>query len=137
MIPDIAAALNIFLGTWADDHSLPLVLDNISTAPPDEMYLEAHDMPAAPQTLDMGLTCHVYTGIYQINVVAPAGTGSTQPRYIARQVAAQFTEGMSIAGDGFKVWIAALPAIYAGLYNPQKTHYSIPISILYRVDSTN
>ncbi|TNL05356.1 hypothetical protein CYD30_22610 [Kosakonia cowanii] len=136
MIPDIAAALNAHLGVWAEQHGVPYYLDNISDDTPPATYLEAHDLPATPQTLDLGLTCHVYTGFYQVNVVLAAGAGTAQGRYLARQVAALFPEGESISGDGFRCWISGQPAIYAGLLNPRKTHYSIPVSIPYRVDTT-
>lgn len=137
MIPDIAAALNAHLGTWADQHGVPFYLDNISEDTPQATYLEAHDLPATPQTLDLGMTCHVYTGVYQVNVVIAAGAGTAQGRHLARQVAAQFPEGESISGDGFRCWVRAQPAIYAGIHNPRKTHYTIPVSIPYRVDTTS
>ena len=134
MIPDIAAALNAFLGAWADGKGIPFLIENISAKTPTATYLEAFDLPATPQTLDMGLTCHVFTGIYQVNVVLPAGSGTSTGRALAREVAGQFPEGQSIEGDGFTCWIAALPAIRPGVLNPRKTHYSIPISIRYRAD---
>ncbi|HCI6421228.1 TPA: hypothetical protein NPP08_000797 [Klebsiella quasipneumoniae subsp. similipneumoniae] len=137
MIPDIAAALNARLGAWADKHGVPFCLDNISDDRPPATYLEAHDLPATPQTLDMGLTCHVFTGIYQVNVVLPAGSGTARGRDLARQVAGVFPEGQSIEGDGFTCWITALPAINPGVQNPRKTAYSIPISIRYRADISN
>ncbi|EIY5055171.1 hypothetical protein ML056_003483 [Klebsiella variicola] len=135
MIPDIAAALNARLGAWADNYPIPFVLDNIAIKDyPKGAYLTAHDLPATPQTLDMGLTCHVFTGIYQVNVVLPAGSGTARGRNLARQVAGVFPEGQSIEGDGFTCWITALPAINPGVQNPRKTAYSIPISIRYRAD---
>lgn len=137
MIPDIPATLNAFLGVWADQHGIPLYLDNISDDKAPATYLEAHDLPATPQTLDLALSCHVYRGVYQVNVVLPAGTGTAQGRYLARQVAARFAEGVGIDGEDFTCWIAGPPAIYAGILNPRKTHYTIPVSIPYRVDTTN
>ncbi|BBQ83449.1 hypothetical protein WP3W18E02_19780 [Klebsiella sp. WP3-W18-ESBL-02] len=137
MIPDISATLNAYLGRWADQHGVPLFLDNITADKPAETYLEAYELPATPQTLDLGMTCHVYTGIYQVNIVIPAGAGTAQGRYLARKVASIFLEGQSISGDGFRCWISAPPAIFAGVLNSRKTNYSIPVSIRYRVDTTS
>lgn len=137
MIPDIASALNAHLGAWADQHGFPFIIENISEDTPPGMYLEAFDLPATPQTLDLGMTCHIYTGIYQVNVVIPVGAGTSQGRYLARQVAGRFPEGASIAGDDFTCYVSAQPGIYAGVLDPRKTRYSIPVSIPYRADITS
>lgn len=137
MIPDITSALNAHMGAWADRHGVPFFIENISEEKPPGTYLEAFDLPATPQTLDLALSCHVYRGVYQVNVVLPAGAGTASGRELARQVAARFTEGGGIDGDGFTCWVAGPPAISAGILNPRKTHYSIPVSIPYRVDTTN
>lgn len=136
MIPDITSALNARMGAWADQHGVPFFIENISEEKPPGTYLEAFDLPAAPRTLDLGMTCHIYTGIYQVNVVIPVGVGTSQGRYLARQVAGQFPEGGSITGDGFTCYVSAQPGIYAGVLDPRKTRYSIPVSIPYRVDIT-
>lgn len=79
MIPDIATALAARLGEWADAEGIPVAWENVPFTPPsDGLYLAVHDMPATPRTVDLGLRCRIYSGVYQINVVAPAGTGRIQ-----------------------------------------------------------
>ncbi|HDK7323808.1 TPA: hypothetical protein PTW02_004357 [Cronobacter sakazakii] len=134
MIPDIAAAMNARLGAWADSQKIPLFIENCPGDKPAGIFLESFDMPATPQTLDLGQTCHVYPGIFQVNVVVPVGSGTSAGRALARQVVTLFPEGQSVEGDGFTCWISARPAIYAGVLNPRNTRYSIPVSIPYRAD---
>ena len=78
MIPDIASALAARLGTWADAESISVAWENVPFTPPaNDIYLAVHDMPVTPRTIDLGLRCRTYSGVYQINVVAPAGLGRT------------------------------------------------------------
>ncbi|WP_320750897.1 phage tail tube protein [Enterobacter roggenkampii] len=84
MIPDIAAALAARLGEWADTEGIPVAWENVPFTPPSNgIYLAVHDMPATPRTLDLGLRCRIYSGVYQINVVAPVGIGRSAADDIA------------------------------------------------------
>lgn len=133
MIPDIASAMAARLGSWADAENIPVAWENIEFTPPtDGLYLAVHDMPATPRTLDIGLNCRVYSGVYQINVVAPAGTGRSDALAVARQVAALFPEGQEIQGDGFTCWITSTPAIFRGILTP--VSYTVPVSLNYQAD---
>lgn len=134
MIPEIGVALDARIGAWADAEGIPLALPNCPFEKPAGVFLEAHDMPATPQTLDLGLTCRVWPGVYQVNVVVPVGAGRSAGRALAQRIADLFPEGQSIAGDGFTCYVSAQPAIYSGVLNPRKTRYSIPVSIPYRAD---
>ena len=136
MIPDIASAMAARLGNWADASNITVAWENIEFTPPATgIYLAVHDMPATPRTLDLGLNCRVYSGVYQINVVTPAGTGRTDAVALARQVAALFPEGQEIAGDGFTCWLTSAPAIFRGI--PTDVSYSIPVSLNYQADIIN
>ena len=65
MIPDIAAALAARLGEWADAEGIPIAWENVPFTPPsDGLYLAVHDMPATPRTVDLGLRCRIYSGVY-------------------------------------------------------------------------
>ncbi|RVT23536.1 phage tail terminator-like protein, partial [Enterobacter hormaechei] len=99
MIPDIASALAARLGAWADAEGILVAWENVPFTPPaSEMYLAVHDMPVTPRSIDLGLRCWTYSGVYQINVVAPAGSGRTSVVALAGRVAELFPEGLEIAG---------------------------------------
>lgn len=136
MIPDIAAALAARLGEWADAEGIPVAWENVPFTPPsDGLYLAVHDMPATPRTLDLGLRCRIYSGVYQINVVAPVGIGRTDVVALADRVAELFPEGLEIAGKDFTCWISSAPGIFRGV--PTPVSYTVPVSLNYRADITN
>ncbi|AUO64107.1 MULTISPECIES: DUF4128 domain-containing protein [Citrobacter] len=133
MIPDIAAALAARIGEWADAEGIQVAWENVPFTPPaNEIYLAVHDMPATPRTIDLGLRCRTYSGVYQINVVAPAGTGRADVSALASQVAELFPEGLEIEGGGFTCWISSTPGIFRGV--PTPVSYTVPVSFNYRAD---
>ncbi|EOY5741155.1 DUF4128 domain-containing protein [Enterobacter ludwigii] len=133
MIPDIAAALVAKLGEWADAEDIPVAWENVPFTPPsDGLYLAVHDMPATPRTVDLGLRCRTYSGVYQINVVAPAGSGRTSAVALAGRVAELFPEGLGIEGNDFTCWISSQPGIFRGV--PTSVSYTVPVSLNYRAD---
>jgi hypothetical protein len=99
------------------------------------MYLAVHDMPVTPRTIDLGLRCRIYSGVYQINVVAPAGSGRTSVVALAGRVAELFPEGQEIAGKDFTCLISSAPGIFRGVSTP--VSYTVPVSLNYRADITN
>lgn len=133
MIPDIASALAARLGTWADAEGIPVAWENVPfTLPSDGLYLAVHDMPATPRTVDLGLHCRIYSGVYQINVVAPVGTGRTDVVSLADRVAELFPEGQEIEGRGFTCWIDQTPGVFRGITT--SVSYTVPVSLNYRAD---
>ncbi|HBM7601456.1 DUF4128 domain-containing protein [Enterobacter asburiae] len=133
MIPDIASALATRLGTWADAEGISVAWENVPFTPPaNEMYLAVHDMPVTPRTIDLGLRCRIYSGVYQINVVAPAGTGRTDVAALADRVAELFPEGQEIEGRGFTCWIDQTPGVFRGITT--SVSYTVPVSLNYRAD---
>jgi hypothetical protein len=133
LIPDIASALATRLGTWADAEGISVAWENVPFTPPaNEMYLAVHDMPVTPRTIDLGLRCRTYSGVYQINVVAPAGSGRTSVVALADRVAELFPEGQEIEGRGFTCWIDQTPGVFRGITT--SVSYTVPVSLNYRAD---
>ena len=133
MIPDIASALAARLGAWADAEGISVAWENVPFTPPaNEMYLAVHDMPVTPRTIDLGLRCRTYSGVYQINVVAPAGSGRTSVVALADRVAELFPEGQEIEGRGFTCWIDQTPGVFRGITT--SVSYIVPVSLNYRAD---
>ncbi len=136
MIPDIASALAARLGTWADAEGISVAWENVPFTPPaNETYLAVHDMPVTPRTIDLGLRCRTYAGVYQINVVAPAGSGRTSVVALAGRVAELFPEGQEIEGNGFICWISSAPGIFRGVTTSMS--YTVPVSLNYRAHITS
>ncbi|QDE47185.1 hypothetical protein EIN43_03340 [Enterobacter hormaechei] len=93
-----------------------------------------HDMPVTPRTIDLGLRCRTYSGVYQINVVAPAGSGRTSVVGPAGRVAELFPEGWKLQAKTLPAGLAAR-GIFHGVHTP--VSYSVPVSLNYRADITN
>lgn len=104
------------------------------TPPANEMYLAVHDIPVTPRTIDLGLRCRTYSGVYQINVVAPAGSGRTSV-VAGGQSSGIVPEGLEIAGKDFTCWISSAPGIFRGV--PTPVSYTVPVSLNYRADITS
>ncbi|WP_140920999.1 phage tail terminator-like protein [Limnobaculum xujianqingii] len=133
MRPDITGALDIIIGSWADEQDIPVAWPNVSFDPPNSgEYLKVHDMPATPYSIDLAGKSKVYPGVFQVTAIFPVNIGSAKPRARARSIAALFPEGREITGNGFTGWVTSEPTIFAGI--EKDTSYSIPISINYRVD---
>lgn len=84
--PDIAALLDKHLGKWADEQGIPVSWDNVEFTPPETgVYLQSHDLPATPYSIDLAGTCLVFPGVYQINVIAKSATGRTLAAQTAKK----------------------------------------------------
>jgi hypothetical protein len=132
MIPDAGLVLNRVLGAWAEGTGVPMAIENVGFTPARVPYVAAYDMPATPVAIDLAQQCKVYTGIYQITVSAPKGSGAEKVKRLAREVADLFsTVGAGFPGDGFTVWIDTEPAIMPGLITGE--WYAVPVSFRYRI----
>ncbi|MEX3004225.1 DUF4128 domain-containing protein [Serratia fonticola] len=128
----IAALLEAHLGEWADAHDIPVAWENTPMDPPGGLYLQAYAMPATTTAIDLEEKLHVLPGIWQVNVIAPAGNGTGPARELADQIAALFPVGKSMSDGVLICYISTPPTIYRG--TSSGTRYSIPISMSYRMD---
>lgn len=130
----IAELLEAHLGEWADSRGIPVAWDNITENPPGTLYLQAYAMPATTTAIDLAEKLQVLPGVWQINVIAPAGDGTGPARTLADEVAALFPLGLSLTDGTFSCYISTPPTIYRGISS--NTRYSIPVSMNYRADLT-
>lgn len=120
------------LGEWAEAKGLKVAFDNIEFSPPDGIYLESHVMPATTVTIDLSRQAKVFRGVYQINVIAPAGTGKSAGGLIAEQLIQLFPENQEMSDFGLTCYINSAPSAFAGITTD--TSYTIPVSMSYRAD---
>lgn len=126
----IAELLEDRLSEWADARGVMVAWENIATDPPDSLYLQAWAMPATTDTIDLAAELQVLLGVWQINVIAKAGTGVTSARELAGQVAALFPVGLTLKEGALTCYIITPPTIYRGITSD--TRYTIPVSMNYR-----
>ena len=128
----ITQLLEARLSEWAEAKGLKVAFDNIEFSPPDGIYLESHVMPATTTAIDLSRQAKVFRGVYQINVISPAGTGKSAGGLIAEQLIQLFPETQEMSDGGLTCYINSEPSAFAGISSD--TSYTIPVSMSYRAD---
>lgn len=128
----IAELLESRLADWADSQGLPVAYANIAFDPPPGIYLESHVMPAATEAIDLSRRAQVFRGVFQINVVVPAGDGKRDGSKIAESIIALFPEGQEMSEGDFSCYINSAPSAFSAI--PNDISYTIPVSMSYRAD---
>ncbi|PKE30959.1 hypothetical protein CWS43_09770 [Rahnella sp. AA] len=128
----ITQLLEARLGNWAETQGLQVAFDNIEFTPPDGIYLESQVMPATTTAIDLSRKAKVFRGVYQINVIAPAGTGKSAGGSIAEQLIDLFPENQEMSDGELTCFINSAPSAFAGISTD--TSYTIPVSMSYRAD---
>ncbi|HIC7817462.1 TPA: phage tail terminator-like protein [Enterobacter ludwigii] len=132
--PDITALLDKHLGSWADEQGIPVSWDNVEFTPPETgVYLQSHDLPATPYSIDLAGTCLVFPGVYQLNVIARAASGRTLAAQTAKNITALFPQNLELSGEGFTCWVLSLPSIHPGINNG--VNWTVPVSLTYRAET--
>lgn len=84
-----------------------------------------------------------YQGILQLNIIAPAGSGVTQARGLAKSVADAFPEGLALVDGDLTVYINGPPQVRQPIQDRPTSAsngssgsitYTIPVSMQYRAD---
>lgn len=122
------------LAAWAAARSLPVAWQNVPFTPPSSgLYLRAFLLPATTDSLDLEGVHRLYTGVFQVSIVAQSGQGSGAVEQLATDLAAEFPLNLRLASGEFAVQIIAPcsqgPAIQDG------SSYLIPVSFRYRADT--
>jgi hypothetical protein len=128
----ITQLLETRLSEWAEAQGLQVAFDNIGFSPPDGIYLQSHVMPATTTAIDLSRQAKVFRGVYQINVIAPAGTGKSAGGLIAEQLIQLFPENQEMSDGVLTCFINSVPSAFAGISSD--TSYTIPVSMSYRAD---
>lgn len=97
--------------------------------PADGIWYSFSVVPTPVQTPDLAEAAQIFRGIFQVNVVTQAGTGTDNAKRAAKAIA----EGLAreLVGAGFTVYNGA-PTVYTGITDA--TSYVVPVSVNYRAD---
>ncbi len=125
----ITQLLEARLSEWAEVKGQKVAFDNIAFSPSDGIYLESHVMPATTTAIDLSRQAKVFRGVYQINVISPAGTGKSAGGLIAEQLIQLFPENQEISDGVLTCYINSVPSAFAGISSD--TSYTIPVSMSY------
>lgn len=125
----IMTAFNIALNTFAthEDVDLPVAWENVDFTPPQGPYLRGFLLPATTVAAGLGTAAkNKHTGIYQIDVIFPAGQGWGGCAAMAEKVRNAFRRGEKL-GDGTILIVAAS----SGPAMREDGRYKIPVSVNY------
>lgn len=133
----IRAALESRLKTWADAQApaIPCAWENVPYLPTvGARYLRPYMIPAA--TYDAAVTADItrYTGIFQVSIYMPEGTGAGAAETIAESLIALYPITISIDKSGLNIVIERTPSIGTAMHD--EGWRVLPVSIRYRVDKT-
>ncbi|MCF9000472.1 phage tail terminator-like protein [Pseudomonas syringae] len=102
----IRSLFETLLTTWAAARSLRIAYQGVSFTPePDKTYLSAFTLPAGTGTNTLGGDHRVYTGVFQVNVVTPAGNGTGEAEGLVDDIAALFPAYLRLKQDAFEVLV--------------------------------
>jgi len=123
---------------------LPVAWPNIAFTPPDNApYGRVYVLPAQTVGQDLEGQFRTYQGILQLNIIAPAGSGVTLARGLAKSVADAFPEGLPLVAGDLTVYINGPPQVRTPIQDRPTSApngssgsitYTTPVSMQYRAD---
>lgn len=132
----ISAALESRLLAWAKARSKPLkvVVENEAYTPATgETYLRAFTLPAVTGSNTLGGDHHLYVGVFQVNIMAPAGKYRTEASAIVDELAALYPVNLRIPRAGLVAIV--LTPVGPGPGIPDGNTFTVPASFQYRADT--
>lgn len=132
----IASIYEAKLIVWnaARSEKLKIVFENTAYTPADgETYLRAFTIPGDTASNTLGGDHRLYTGVFQVSIIAPAGTGKTKTNPITNELVDLFP---LYARDtkGLVTVVIMSPVDPAPGITGDST-YTVPVSFLYRADT--
>ncbi|HCJ7745409.1 TPA: DUF4128 domain-containing protein [Citrobacter freundii] len=140
----IAELLESRLADIALAIDMPIAWPNIIFEPPDDVpYGRVYILPAQTIGQDFAGQLRTYQGIFQVNIVTPAGIGVGKARTFSSVIAGGFSEGLALVAGDLTVYINGPPQIRQPIQDRPTSApngssgsitYTIPISMQYRAD---
>lgn len=132
----IASIYEARLIAWAGSLPDPLrvELENGVFSPEDgETYLRAFTLPADTASNTLGGDHRLYTGVFQVSIVTPAGKYRGVGGTLADQIAALFP--LYERNTKNALTVVTMTPVDQGPGIPSDTTYTIPVSFAYRADT--
>lgn len=133
----IASIYEAKLIAWnsARSEKLKIVFENMAYTPAaGEIYLRAFTIPGDTASNTLGGDHRLFTGVFQVSIIAPAGTGKTKINPLAAELTDQFPLYVRDTKNGFVV-TPMTPVDQAPGITGDST-YTVPLSFSYRSDTT-
>lgn len=125
------------LKTWAAARipALRVAYQNVEFTPtPSETYLRAFLLPAGTNSNDLAGVHRLYTGLFQVTIITPAGGGTGAAEGLADELAALYPLNDQLTKAGFSVQV--MTPVNPGPEQQEDTAFALPVSFQYRADTT-
>lgn len=129
----ISELLEMHLDIIAKKLEIPIIYENFEPKSNDEMYLKSTILPALTTSLDLEGKSRIYTGEFQVSIVAPVNTGKSKSLQISDMIIKHFPPNLELSKNKFSLYINSIPSVCPAILD--KTTYTVPISMNYRADS--
>lgn len=131
----IASIYEAKLIVWnaARSEKLKIVFENTAYTPAaGETYLRAFTIPGDTASNTLGGDHRLYTGVFQVSIIAPAGSSKTK----TNQIAAELTDLFRLYARDMKsgLTVVTISPMDHGPGVTGDSTYTVPISISYRSD---
>ncbi|MBJ2179608.1 DUF4128 domain-containing protein [Pseudomonas veronii] len=133
----IASIYEAKLIAWnaARSEKLKIVFENTAYTPAaGETYLRAFTIPGDTASNTLGGDHRLFTGVFQVSIIAPAGTGKTKTNPIAAELTDLFPLYVRDTKNGFVV--TPITPVDQGPGITGDSTYTVPLSFSYRSDTT-
>ncbi|KWV85334.1 MULTISPECIES: phage tail terminator-like protein [Pseudomonas] len=133
----IASIYEAKLIAWnaARSEKLKIVFENTAYTPAaGETYLRAFTIPGDTASNTLGGDHRLYTGLFQVSIISPAGTGKAKTNPIAAEITALFPLYVRDVKNSFVV--TPMTPVDVGPGITGDSSYTVPLSFSYRSDTT-
>jgi len=133
----IASIYEAKLIAWnaARSEKLKIVFENTAYTPASgETYLRAFTIPGDTASNTFGGDHRLFTGVFQVSIIAPAGTGKTQTNPIAAEITTLFPLYVRDVKNSLVVTLMTPVDVGPGITGDST--YTVPLSFTYRSDTT-
>lgn len=121
------------LAVWAGARDLRVAYQGVEFEPPEnETYLRTFTLPAGTNTQTLEGTDRVYTGVFQISIVSPAGNGTGEAEGLVYELDDLFPAFLRLQQDTFEVMV--LTPLEPGPAIVDDTTLTVSASFQYRAD---
>ena len=121
------------LAAWAGPRGLRIAYQGVAFEPNDnETYLRTFTLPAGTDTQTLEGTDRVYTGVFQISVVTPAGNGTGDAEGLVDDLDELFSAFLRLVQGDFEVMV--LTPVEPGPAIQDGTTLTVSASFQYRAD---
>lgn len=132
----IASIYEAKLIAWnaARSDKLKIVFENTAYAPAEgETYLRAFTIPGDTASNTLGGDHRLFTGVFQVSIIAPAGTGKTKNNPITTELVDLFP--LYARDTKGTVTVVTMSPVDPGPGIAGDSTYTVSVSFLYRADT--